>query len=47
MHPEAIKKYTGIKQSALNKIKGVTDKKEIVKIYLKTKKPIIDEIITL
>jgi len=44
-HPEAIKKYTQFKKIALNKIKDITDKKEVVKIYLDTKKPIIEEII--
>lgn len=44
-HPEAVKKYTQLKKIALNKIKDITDKKEVIKIYLDTKKPIIEEII--
>jgi len=44
-HPESVKKYIRLKKLALDKIKGITDKKEMVKIYLETKGSIIDEII--
>lgn len=44
-HPEAIKKYEKLKHIALDKIKGVTNKEEIVKLYLDTKSSIIKEIL--
>lgn len=45
-HPESIKKYEKLKQSAIEKMKNVKDKKKRVKLYLETKKPIIDKIIS-
>lgn len=44
-HPEAAQKYVELKQIALDKIKGITDKEKIVKIYLETKGSIIREIL--
>lgn len=45
MNPEEIKKYSDIKKDALNKIKDIADKKEKVRIYLKTKGLIIRNVI--
>jgi len=44
-HPEAVNKYIELKQIALNKIKGMANKEEIVETYLSTKSSIIKEII--
>jgi len=44
-HPEAVGEYIQLKHLALEKIKNITDKKERVQIYLKTKGSIIEKII--
>jgi GrpB-like predicted nucleotidyltransferase (UPF0157 family) len=45
IHPKATKKYAKIKQVALKKLKNVTDKKELKRIYLETKGAVVQEII--
>jgi len=46
-HPDAVEKYQKIKRIAIKKTKGVTDRKEIIRIYFETKSVVVKEILKL
>ena len=43
-NPEAVKKYSQIKQKASKNIESIIDKKELKKVYMNTKNSVIQEI---